>query len=337
MSVHQVDIPEIPHGHWDMAKGILENALIDRVRKYKIRQRLSVTKGGQVQLAFSIRGSFVHRRVVDRAENHCVMRAFDRMLAEGNPRSGKIGVLLLFDPARGGLRCLASFAVTDWSSGQGVLRGHRFVLFPSWKYGSGMVLFKDNSKKENVFKAHHITFDSNPDGTLNCHATSADRNIHYKLCQRMLEEDGNVILGEALVQNHRSLDQVGLLAKSIDPPCDPKKLIQLWEPSLRSSFTERHPVLIPPDIFNKEDRGIVMVQMRLGNRLPKPGKKHGIPMVCFSQSPQESISKSVQSREYYIRIYPDLILSLSLIRLDGMLKSDTIWAFEKGMSQTNRK
>jgi hypothetical protein len=314
----------------DQVPGIVERALVRRVNRYRIRARLSLTEEGRIKVAFTMPGGFLWRKVLQQNDNHCLLRAFDRMLVEGNPNSGKIGTLLLFDPIRGGMKCLASFAVTDWTGGEGILRGHRFVLFPSWKSLSNMVVFVDTHGQNNIFDAHHITFESNSDGSLNCHATSPDRRNRYVICRRMVEEGGSVILGQALVQNQLALDSAGRVTKMISWPSNPEKMIEIWGPSLRRNFADRHPMLTPPDLTNKNDYGVVLAKLRLGNKPPKPGIDERLPACCFSTVPSKATSAEVRRRDYCIKIYSDLFLSVSLLRVDGKLKSDSVWAFEHG-------
>lgn len=308
--------------------GILERAVVNRIRTTKVQSRLVATDSGRIELSFWIRDGIVWKRNVERPENHCLMRAFDKMLREGNPDTGKIGVLQLFDPSRGGLRCPASFAVTDRRGGHGILQGRRFILFPSWMPVTNVIQFKNSSGEGFRFDAHHVTYESNSDGTLSCHATSVDGKEHRNLARMKPDEDGNFAIGDAFMQNHLALDAGGFLTRSIELPCEPHKLIEKWGTSLRRNFPHQQPVLFPPDIYNKDDCRVLMMRMRLGGKTPRPSQSERISPVCFSDTPKDFVDGPKVHRDCHIRIYSDLYLSLSVFRMNGVLQSDSVWLFE---------
>jgi len=304
----------------------LESSLMRNAGRYRIRRSLSPVSQGNIEVTLTLPGAF-GRRLVSEPEKHCLMRAFDRMFTQGDSRTGKIGALVLADPARGGIKCLASFALTTWTRKQGILGGHRFVLFPSWRAGSNTLAFVNSSGNSVLFDAHHITFEPNKDGTVNCHATGVDRAKKLSINRRLEVEDDRILLCQVLVQDHQSLDPVGQIRKTVPCFSDRGRVIREWRESFKKNFPRDHMLLIPPNLTNDRKRDVVMVDMYLSNKAISSPQKGTYPGVVFSTLPTQS-AKAIPRKHYLINIWPSLNLSVDVTRLDGTLRSKVMWAFE---------
>ena len=312
--------------------GVLERAFLRRAGRYRIRTDVSTGENGQIDVTFNLPGSPFHRRAIPEPEKHCVMRAFDRMFVQGKSKIGRIGALILYDPLRGGFRCVASFALTNFSRPNGVLRGHRLVLFPSWSYQGHTIAFKNVSGKSVFYDAHHVTFEPNPDGSINCHATSFDRKEPKEvLCGQIADEDGGVLLTQIFIQDHESLDPVGVLRRSFPCNSNPEDKTTEWRDVLQKSFPRRHIVMIPPNLMNRSDRGIVFGRIYLSREesFRKVGEK--FPAMVFTELPSVGTTSRLERNWFRIKVVSDLFLYVSLYRIDGTLtQSKPIWAFENG-------
>lgn len=308
---------------------ILEDAFRKGAGRYRIRPYLSLSSENRIEASFHLPGAFPGRRKVANPEKHCLMRAFDKMFIQGDPTTGRIGALMLYDPARGGCRCLASFALTHCRRERGILGGHRLVLFPSWKMTSNTIEFKDSSGTTKLFNAHHVTFEPNTDGTVNCHATRLNGNDKLKLSSRLKAEDNRIPLCQVLIQDHRSLDPVGLIKRSIAWESDPEQTIRIWRESLHENFPDRHILMIPPDLINKSEYGVVLVKMYLSNSKMDPPSEGRFPGIVFSTLPSRATEGLSPSKRFVIKIQEGLYLSIAVLRLDGVLPSKVTWTFEK--------
>lgn len=310
--------------------GAVERALLRRAGNYRIGRSISLNPEGHIVVSFNMPELAIRRRLVKEPEKHSLMRAFDKMFVDGNPKTGKIGAIMLYDPTRGGPRCLGSFAVTNFSRKKGILGGHRLVLFPSWIYRSNTIGFMGMDGRPTILDAHHITFEPKSDGTLNCHATRFNRKTpRHILCKALSAEDDRILLSQVFVQDHKSLDPVGLLTKTVKRPTNSEKTVKEWDDSLHFNFPEKHILMSPPDLMNTNDYEIVFCKIYLSKGKVEPRPDEKFPAVVFSKMPSKSISRQCRGAWYSIGIYPDLYLSILLSRMDGCLKSSIMWAFEE--------
>lgn len=293
---------------------------------YRIRAKVSSAAAGQIEVRFDMLDIRLRKRSVERPENHCLMRAFDRLFLEGNPRTGKIGVLVLYNPSQGGLRCLASFAVTDYSQSHGILGGHRFVLFPSWKSRSDLLAFVDSSGKTTPFDAHHVTFQPASDGTLSCHATLSDRREdRYVLSRKLEAEEGVVRLCQVFIPDNRLLDPVGRLTRVIPSRSDVDETIRRWNQCLQTNFPYRQPVMIPPDSMKSGEESVVWGSLYLSKTSQLSGKTiDRFPIALYPKMPPGWNSQPHKRRLVEIGIYPDMYLLVSLRRIDVPIASKTL-------------
>jgi hypothetical protein len=193
----------------------------------------------------------------------------------------------------------------------------------------------EKSGQSRPYDAHHITFEPNLDGTINCHATSFDRTKErLVLCDRITAEGDRVLLCQVFIQDHRSLDPVGLLKRTIPWESDVEGTVRKWRETLHANFRERHMVMIPPNLLNKHEYDIVFGRMYLSNRRLRPPSDERYPAVVFSTMPSRATTQSLERTWYSVGIYPDLYLSMSFYRMDGTLQSSTMWGFEEDIKDT---
>jgi len=298
---------------------------------YRIRARVSAAAAGQVRVTFDLPDMQLVGRTVEQPEKHCLMRAFDKLFLQGDPKTGKIGVLAMFDPTRRRFSCLASFAVTRYSQPKGVLGGHRFVLFPSWKSRSDLVAFMDSSGRTTPFDAHHVTFQPNPDGTLSGHATPSDRSGSRRLlCRKLRPEEGAVRLCQVFFNDYQWLDPAGKLTRVIPCESNVEQTVQKWNDCLRANFPSRHITMVPPDLMKSEEEPTVWGSLYL-SKAPQHSMKRPdrFPSILSSKMPKGWDTRMSTRRLVEIGIYPDLYLSVSLRRIGVTLPSPIMWAFEE--------
>lgn len=307
---------------------ILEHALVKRAGSYRIKWRLVLASDQTIEAFFYLPGAPPWRRIVENPEKHCLMRALDKLFVQGNPTIGRIGTQLLYDPLRGGCKCMTSFAVTDCKHGEGILKGHRLVLFPSWWKDSCTIAFCDSSGVPRLFDAHHVTFEPNKDGTVNCHATHLNGEKRC-LNRRMRPEGDHIQICQTLVQDHRRLDPVGVIKRSIPCPSDSRSTIQRWRESLRTNFPERHILMTPPQVASATDDDVILVKTYISNTRSEPPRNDRFPGIVFSTLPSKAIVGPVRKRSFFARLSSNLYLSSATMRLDGTLLSKVIWTFDK--------
>lgn len=300
---------------------------MERAGNYRIGRTVRLISRNRIEISFEMPGAPFGRRTIKEPENHCLMRAFDIALVHGRSNPGKIDALILYDPSRGGYKCLASFAVTNYCKGKGILEGHRIVLFPSWKSHTGHMAFIDSSGIPTPFDAHHITFEPNSDGTLNCHARLPDRGKRPLPLYDRPAKGGWIRLCQVFINEHHWLDPVGQLKRSFHIDSDPESTVVKWRQTLREHLPDRHTLMIPPDLYNKNKDSVVWATMYLTDSPLKPSLGNALDPTFLASMPSERVRQPFKTKRFSIKIHGNLYLLISLHRIDAPLQQEILWGF----------
>lgn len=297
-----------------------------KLKQYPAKTATWQDDQGFLHLRIGIRPHAVLPMKTIKSDSHCAIRAFQYLIDHKHPNIGRIGLVLLDDPSRKGMKCLFSFSMSERRSGGGLLKNRWLVIFPGWDSYPLQEWFKSDSASSIVYAAHHITYQSNSKGIISCHVTSPDRGSHKTLSKSLPTYSDGIRLCQIIIQDYSILNGIGAI-EGLSSKELSQEDAEKWGQVIKSNIGEKHPLLIPKDHSNKSNKPLIMVLISLSAAKSIPGRID-LPAKCMTSFPMPEDLKSVKLRTYNIALAPELFLNLTIFRTSGSIQRGNAWVFE---------